>query len=108
MVHHVLHCSHGVMAMNLELVDKEIERLEDLKHLKRILSDPKMAELAEKVFVSQNGSGRPSSDVGRAQEKPKSQNPRESEADAVRRAITKMEGELTVSSVADKVRESGR
>ena len=87
--------------MNLELIDRELERAEDLKHLKRILADPYMAQLAEKVLLSQNGSSN-----GITRQDP--ENNSGSEADAVRRSIATMEGALTVGVVADRVRKYGR
>jgi hypothetical protein len=64
-----------------------------------------MAELAERVFTSKNGSA---TGNGHQPSKTNLRAYHGTEADAVRRAIETMTGELTVNLVAEAVRASGR
>ncbi|MGD0775082.1 MAG: hypothetical protein ABSC05_19880 [Candidatus Solibacter sp.] len=93
------------MVLDLSRLDQEISRLQALKTL---LSDPRSAELAREILIGTDGGAVP---------KPNSSSPAptgqrtipfssDSKVDAVRRALTPMEGEFKVGGVADLARKS--
>jgi hypothetical protein len=82
------------MTLDLSKIDAEIERLENIR---RVMSDPRSAQLIEEMLAGRNGRVEP---LKFDAKKP-------SQSAIVRRCLTSLTGRFTVNTVGEAIRAAG-